>query len=1088
MAKKAAQKSAKTSAKGKRKVSGKRGTPSQRRNQSDVDPRGVAGIVILCIGLLALASQFVPSAGGLLEVCKDFTRGLGGALCLILPFVVCWSGVTLVFFSSGKLSAKTMICGALMFLLIETMLQLFQTSSVLAAVYADGLGATYGTFLMRSYQAASQNCRGGGLIGALLAWPLYKALDVWGAVIVLFFAATIVLMVFTGVSFGSVGMYLSEMLDDLRVSYEEKKEEREALRASREEEELKREAELAQQRQEKRAERERQMAERKAQQEAIQEAQREAEEAARAQQKAQREAEIAAAMEATMEVDAQEDPVMRMPQRKQAKQPKLEVVRAEQQSEYEPPIQAAPKKRAQAQRRKTVIREDMPLYIERADEFTRESMDEREAHAPRRRQSFTIQEAEEAFLYGMNSAGQTAQGQTPAQDAAAEPAAYEQPAYEQPVYGQPAYEQPAYEQPAYEQPAYEQPALPEEPDESEESEESEETEAPFWKANPDAVIESYGDVQDAPEPVEAGDEDEDEPYHPVYHQPVRRQEEEEFSVSDANNAGTSPLAQSLMAAQRAADAGKPKVQNVLAAQEAAVRDQTIVQLRENRLDGTPLVMPRKDTHEAPKVEGPEYVYPPIDLLNRSNTTQDPNMNAKIQSGAAKLLSTLESFGVQAKLTHVTHGPAITRYELQPAPGVKVSRIVNLVDDIALNMASDGVRIEAPIPGKPAVGIEIPNEKTEMVSLRDVLESPEMTREKSPTAVALGKSISGAPVVADMAKMPHVLIAGATGSGKSVCINTIINSIIYRASPKEVRLILIDPKVVELSVYNGIPHLLVPVVTDPKKASAALSWAVVEMEHRYKRFETMGVRNIKGYNDAIGPDEEPMSKIIVIIDELADLMMVAPGEVEESICRLAQLARAAGIHLVIATQRPSVNVITGVIKANIPSRIAFAVSSQIDSRTILDSGGAEKLLGKGDMLYAPQGAGKPTRVQGCFVSDDEVQRIVDFVRGKHTAEYDEDVLEQMNAAADEEKAASGDAPAGGEPVDEMLSKAIELAVEAGQVSISMLQRRLRVGYARAGRLVDEMTLRGITGEAEGPTKPRTVLISREEWRRMQENQE
>ena len=482
------------------------------------------------------------------------------------------------------------------------------------------------------------------------------------------------------------------------------------------------------------------------------------------------------------------------------------------------------------------------------------------------------------------------------------------------------------------------------------------------------------------------------------------------------------------------------------------------------------------------------MYPPIDLLNRSDTTRDPNLNARIEEGSRKLLATLESFGVQAKLTHVTHGPAITRYELQPAPGVKVSRIVGLVDDIALNMAADGVRIEAPIPGKPAVGIEIPNEKIETVSLRDVLESPEMMREKSPTAVALGKGISGTPVVADMAKMPHVLIAGATGSGKSVCINTIINSIIYRASPKEVRLILIDPKVVELSVYNGIPHLLVPVVTDPKKASAALSWAVVEMEHRYKRFESMGVRNIEGYNHAIGPDEEPMSKIIVIIDELADLMMVAPGEVEESICRLAQLARAAGIHLVIATQRPSVNVITGVIKANIPSRIAFAVSSQIDSRTILDTGGAEKLLGRGDMLYAPQGAGKPTRVQGCFVSDDEVQRIVDYVRGRHDADYNEDVIEQMNTAATEEKAAAGDAPASGEAVDEMLSKAIELAVEAGQVSISMLQRRLRVGYARAGRLVDEMTMRGITAEAEGPTKPRAVLITREEWKRMQENGE
>ncbi|MBR2942570.1 MAG: DNA translocase FtsK [Clostridia bacterium] len=517
--------------------------------------------------------------------------------------------------------------------------------------------------------------------------------------------------------------------------------------------------------------------------------------------------------------------------------------------------------------------------------------------------------------------------------------------------------------------------------------------------------------------------------------------------------------------------------------------ETIVQLRGNRLDGTPLVVPAKDTHEGPQKMKEPYAYPPIDLLDKGRNTQDPNLNAKIEAGSRRLLSTLESFGVQAKLTHVTHGPAITRYELQPAPGVKVSRIVNLVDDIALNMASDGVRIEAPIPGKPAVGIEIPNDKIEMVSLRDILESPEMARQKSPTVVALGKGISGAPVAADMAKMPHVLIAGATGSGKSVCINTIINSIIYRASPEEVRLILIDPKVVELSCYNGIPHLLVPVVTDPKKASAALSWAVVEMEHRYKRFETMGVRNIESYNNAIGPDEERMSKIIVIIDELADLMMVAPGEVEESICRLAQLARAAGIHLVIATQRPSVNVITGVIKANIPSRIAFAVSSQIDSRTILDSGGAEKLLGKGDMLYAPQGAGKPTRVQGCFVSEEEVQRIVDFVRGKHTAEYNEDVIEQMDAAVEEEKApAESDAPSAGDSVDELLAKAIELAIDAGQVSISMLQRRLRVGYARAGRLVDEMTLRGIAGEAEGPTKPRTVLITREEWRRMQENAE
>ena len=1043
MAKKAASKGATK----KRKVSGKRGKPGRTRD-TGVDPRGVAGIVVLCVGLLALISQFIPSGGGLLNSATMMTRGLGGTLCLLLPVVLCWVGVTLVFFKSGRMSLKTMICGALMFVFVETLFQLFEIAAVTSAIFADGKQATYGAFLLRSYKNAALTCKGGGMIGALLAWPLYCALDVWGSVIVLIFACTIVLMVFTGVSFTGVGMYLSELLDDLRAAHEEHKEEQAALRESREEEALRREAEMAKQRELRRQERERQENEKQARLEREAQAALEAErEAALAQQEAMEQAE--------------EKPV-----RKRKAKPKLEVVPVQEPMEDVPPIQTAAPRRAPTPRKHGAIREDMPLYIERDDEFARESIEDRiETVSRRRRASFTIEEAENAFLYGMNSE-------------------LAQPQQEKPDWTQHAEEEPAQPQ---QESWQEQPldVLPEE-----------EADVPFWKENPEMAIESYQAQQEEicaqEEPAQEPEDElmDEEPVMPAYRPPVRCavQEDTSYVTGDGNGANSTPLSRSIAAAAAAANRDVPKVQNVLAAQEAAVRDQPIVQLRENRLDGTPMVMPRKDVHEAPKIEGPEYVYPPIDLLNKTNSTQDPNMNAKIQAGAAKLLSTLESFGVQAKLTHVTHGPAITRYELQPAPGVKVSRIVNLVDDIALNMASDGVRIEAPIPGKPAVGIEIPNDKIEMVSLRDVLESKEMLKEKSPTAVALGKSISGAPVVADMAKMPHVLIAGATGSGKSVCINTIINSIIYRASPKEVRLILIDPKVVELSVYNGIPHLLVPVVTDPKKASAALSWAVVEMEHRYKRFETMGVRNIKGYNDAIGPDEEPMSKIIVIIDELADLMMVAPGEVEESICRLAQLARAAGIHLVIATQRPSVNVITGVIKANIPSRIAFAVSSQIDSRTILDSGGAEKLLGKGDMLYAPQGAGKPTRVQGCFVSDDEVQRIVDFVRGKHTAEYDEDVLEQMNAAAEEEKAASGDAPQGGEPVDEMLAKAIELAVESGQVSISMLQRRLRVGYARAGRLVDEMTLRGIAGEAEGPTKPRAVLISREEWRRMQENQE
>lgn len=480
-----------------------------------------------------------------------------------------------------------------------------------------------------------------------------------------------------------------------------------------------------------------------------------------------------------------------------------------------------------------------------------------------------------------------------------------------------------------------------------------------------------------------------------------------------------------------------------------------------------------------------YQLPPLELLDTPKASDPSTYQKDIMDQCAVLEQTLADFKVRARVVAVTRGPSVTRFELEPAAGVKVSSVVNLADDIALRLAAPGVRIEAPIPGKSAIGIEAPNTKNDPVCFREVVEAGSVRNAKEHLCIGLGKDISGDIISADLAKMPHLLVAGSTGSGKSVCINTIIAGLLYRATPDEVKLILVDPKVVELSNYNGIPHLLTPVVTEPKKAASALHWAVAEMERRYKAFADSRVRDIKTYNAQAA---EKMPYIVIIIDELSDLMMVAKVDVEDAILRLAQKARAAGIHLILATQRPSVDVITGIVKANIPSRIAFAVSSQTDSRTIIDMGGAEKLLGKGDMLYAPQGAGKPTRVQGCFVSDDEVQRIVEFVRGRHSADYNEDVIEQMNTAADEDSSASSDTPSAGEPVDEMLAKAIELAVDAGQVSISMLQRRLRVGYARAGRLVDEMTLRGITAEAEGPTKPRTVLISREEWRHMQENQE
>ena len=478
------------------------------------------------------------------------------------------------------------------------------------------------------------------------------------------------------------------------------------------------------------------------------------------------------------------------------------------------------------------------------------------------------------------------------------------------------------------------------------------------------------------------------------------------------------------------------------------------------------------------VEDENYEYPPIELLGKPAKKALKGGAKALTDTATKLQKTLYSFGVSAKVENVSVGPAITRYELKPAEGVRVSKIANLADDIALNLAAETIRIEAPIPGKQAVGIEVPNKEKEAVHLREVLESEEFQNNKSKLTVALGKDVAGNIQLADIAKMPHVLIAGSTGSGKSVCINTIISSIIYNAKPSEVKLVMVDPKVVELSVYNGIPHLLIPVVTDPKKAAGALAWAVQEMDDRYNKFAQKGVRDLKGSNKAIEKEEGvgKLPQIVIIVDELADLMMVAAKDVEEAICRLAQKARAAGMHLVIATQRPSVDVITGLIKANIPSRIAFAVSSQVDSRTILDSVGAEKLLGKGDMLFFPSGAPKPLRVQGAFVSDEEVEKIVDFVKQNGTATYSEDILESIekNNKTDKEIAQEADAD---DETDPFLMDAIETVVETGQASTSFIQRRFKVGYARAGRIIDQMEERGIISGYQG-SKPREVLMSKE----------
>jgi len=480
------------------------------------------------------------------------------------------------------------------------------------------------------------------------------------------------------------------------------------------------------------------------------------------------------------------------------------------------------------------------------------------------------------------------------------------------------------------------------------------------------------------------------------------------------------------------------------------------------------------------VEDENYEFPPIELLSQGEAKGLKGGKKTLTDTATKLQKTLYSFGVSAKVENVSVGPAITRYELKPAEGVRVSKIANLADDIALNLAAESIRIEAPIPGKQAVGIEVPNRENEVVHFRDIIDTDEFKKHKSKLAFGLGKDVAGKEIITDIAKMPHVMIAGATGSGKSVCINTLISSIIYKAKPNEVKLVMIDPKIVELSVYNGIPHLLIPVVTDPRKAAGALAWAVQEMENRYTTFAAKGVRDLKGYNEAVEKEENigKLPHIVIIIDELADLMMVAKNDVEDAICRLAQKARAAGMHLVIATQRPSVDVITGLIKANIPSRIAFAVSSQVDSRTILDMVGAEKLLGKGDMLFYPAGAPKPTRVQGAFVSDSEVEKIVDFVKVNSNVTYREDIMESIENANKSDRELEAEA-AEDDDTDPFLMEAIDVVVETRQASTSFIQRRFKVGYARAGRIIDQMEERGIISGYQG-SKPREVLMPKERW--------
>lgn len=897
----------------------KRTTRTARSAAGNGSLRSALGILVMGLGLLGLACLIVPSNALLLLWVRREIQGLMGNLSFMLPALVFWSGLLLAFSARNNVRLSSIALATLLIVCFATLLQIAKFNRIETLLMGEGRLFTYHNFLWKSYNASVSVPYGGGILGAVLAYPLTRAMDSWGASLLLLFVMGADLVLLFRVSMASVGEkvgdWAQQAMEQAKERYQESREER--LR--------------------------------------------------------RREERLEAALEEEMieEDEPAPEPEPKPPAKKRAPEVSLPAIKPQ-----EPKV----------------------LYLEDIVSQTAAS----EKGGKRRRKN-----ALPEYLEPQKAAF----------------AVYDQLPIAEAREGAP--------------------AVPQDDD------------LPPWEPL-DPQLETP-EIQETPEaelPLDT---------------PALEEELPKEALTPAAEA-PAPAAIAPPAPPAAFGAGK-----TLRGPLDWIPEPNAL----TRLDRPDFVAVTETPEPHPMEPESQYRQPPYQLLDQPKADAKQDTNELDRANAQKLEECLLSFGVTAHVIHVTHGPAITRYELQPAPGVKVSRIVGLTDDIALNMAAFGVRIEAPIPGKAAIGIEIPNEKISMVMLREVLESDDAQRNPSKLAVALGKDIAGKRIIADLARMPHVLIAGATGSGKSVCINTIITSIIYRATPAEVRLILVDPKVVELSVYNGIPHLLVPVVTEPKKASGALNWAVMEMDERYKKFATRGVRDIRGFNARREPEEPLMPQIVVIIDELADLMLVAPGEVEESICRLAQLARAAGIHLVIATQRPSVNVITGVIKSNIPSRIAFAVASQVDARTILDTSGAEKLLGKGDMLYAPSGGGKPIRVQGCFVSDQEVARVVDYVKERHEVEYNERIIEHLEQ---DEETPPPDEDDNDSDVDELLEQAVEMAVESGQASISMLQRRLRVGYARAGRLIDEMSRRNIIAQAEG-AKPRQVLITMEDFRKM-----
>ena len=1059
----------------------------------------IIGLVLIALGLLVFIAAITKLDGDIFRILRVFAGGMAGTLAFALPVIPIWGGVLVIMSTQRKPPVRPFILASVLLVLLCTTVTLMTyirsgtslMEAVRQGVQQEGVaGDSYPAFLADAFEYGSGSRRndgrsiGGGFLGMLLSWPLWKGLgNIFGLVIAVL-AAIVAFLFLIRLDFKAIAASLSSTSQQRAALREQKRLQREQERIQREQEaalaEQQRQQQLQMQQQ---AQLQQQMQQQQMQQPAMPPAQ--------------------PVPPAPMPADVP-DPWQNMtppgaanwnnthgrpqampqrPVRRQAApvapmQSTAPQAKADASDPFAAPADIPPVSEPKGLFRRDKSRASAPEAPRRRRglfepaEDPADDVQPGEATAPRRRVATRPVPVADDF-----AAPQTAPAE--AAPAPVQPAAAPAPAVQEapPVIVRP--EPVPEEAPA---PQKAQPASPETP-----AQPARAVRKGSFADRMQAAMAAKGGASTAPVPAEA------EPAAPV--RSTRKDTPSAWSQPEAGGSASwrnepAPARPRAAASREQAtptvwanDAAPPWEEGPDAA--APTAPQPIVKPATPPVRTTTTLMP--DGAMMRTREETPYVFPSLDLL------ADPQPQAGISAEEDEVLSrclenVLQSFKVPAKVRHITHGPAIRRFELELAPGVRVSKVTDLNRNIAMNLEVKSVRIEAPIPGKSLVGVEVPNHERAMVTLREVLESEPMRKATKPLVVALGKDIAGTPVICDLAKMPHLLIAGATGSGKSVCINTIINSLLYRCSPKDVRLILVDPKVVELQCYNGIPHLLVPVVSDPHKASGALAWAVGEMMDRYRRFQEAGVRAIDGYNESAN-EEDRMPRIVIVIDELADLMMTCKKDVEERICRLAQLARAAGIHLIVATQRPSVDVITGLIKANIPSRIAFKVSSNVDSRTILDRIGAEQLLGFGDMLYMPTGEFTPIRVQGCFLSDGEVNRITDTIRATCPGEYDPAILEELEKLQNEADAvvipdaSADDDYTGGD--GSLLMQAIEMAVNDGQVSTSLIQRRLRLGYARAGRLVDEMEKRGIISQKDG-AKPRLCLITREEFEVMKDS--